>query len=342
MSTLAEPQSSTILPGPDGGTLLGFLCALGALAVFQRVFANESVRLAWHNKDGWHPQIRVGDRDVAPSDIPALFAELTREAGRERFRIPANPKSKQVKSLLEDRYYLNPDHVSVEDYAAKAASLDRDSSDFLAAIGGPVETSSTAAIEATAFCALGSSQQYFFKAARELSQKPAQPNTAAKKESRRKTSPPDDPATIEEHLSAALFRPWTYTHPASGMRWDTAEDRRHALRWNDPSPDPIWTERGANRLAIEALSFFPTAPGRRGLQTTAFSEHHQRGYVSWPVWSPLLSSDAVKSLVTHAEFATLRPRRKAHAPLGVEEVFRCERMQKAKQVNFSVAMPCLD
>lgn len=342
MTMPAEPQSSTILPGPDGATLLGFLCALGTLAVLQRVFANQSVRLAWRNEDGWHPQIRIGDRDVAPSDIPALFAELTRETVRERFRIPAHHKLKQVKSLSEDGCYLNPDHVSVEDYAAKAASIDRDSSDFLAAIGGPVETNPTAAIEATAFCALGSSQQYFFKAARELSQKPAQPDANVKKQSRRKISPPDDPATIEEHLSAALFRPWTYTHPAPGMRWDTAEDRSHALRWNDPSTDAIWTERGANRLAIEALSFFPTALARGALQTTAFSKHHQRDYVSWPVWSPLLSSDAVKSLVTHAEFATLRPRRRALAPLGVEEVFRCERMQKAKQVNFSVAMPCLD
>ena len=52
-----------------------------------------------------------------------------------------------------------------------------------------------------------------------------------------------------------------------------------------PSSDPIKTMRGANRLAIEALPLFPTAPQRRRIRTTAFQDGRRQTEVWWLIWS---------------------------------------------------------
>jgi hypothetical protein len=187
------------------------LCALGTLATLQRAYPTESVRLAWIPVGGWRPSFSIGSRLMSQSDIAALFKELTSDEARSRFCIKARHRLKHVKSLSDDGCYLNPDHISALDYAARAKSLreradrtGRAACDFHAAIGGAIETDEDAAIEPTALCALGASQQYFFKAARELSQTPGQP-IKANGGSRPPKNLDEDPATTEEHLAAALF-----------------------------------------------------------------------------------------------------------------------------------------
>jgi hypothetical protein len=144
-------------------------------------------------------------------------------------------------------------------------------------------------------------------------------------------------------LRNALLAPWKYEDAKGGMRWDTAEDRHHSLRRLDPtdSKAPIRTERGANRLAIEALPLFPTAPAQDGLQTCGFREQDGRYFVSWPVWTCHLSMDALKTLLTHPEITHDNPRHEILEPLGVEDVFRSERILKGRQRNFSIAVPVL-
>jgi hypothetical protein len=348
MTTDSTPIPPAFLAGPDGGTLLGFLCAAGTLVGLQRAFLKETVRVSWVSIGGWRPRVLIGERLFTQADVSALFLQLKCKKNRERFRIKANHRLKEVKSLAGDGCYLNPDAISSTDYAAAAIALrqrerltSRSRLDFLAAIGCQLDTSETSAVEATALCALGSSQQYFFKAARQLSQTPGEP-ISEKGKGRPPRSLEEDPGTAPEHLTAALFSPWSYSHPPPGMRWDSAEDRNHALRWRDPSPDAIWTERGANRLAIEALQLLPTAQSVRGMQTCAFSEQERRDYFSWPIWNVPLSVDAVKTLLSYAELTRRNPRRARLEPLGVVEIFRSERLRKDRQVNFSVARPVLE
>ena len=66
--------------------------------------------------------------------------------------------------------------------------------------------------------------------------------------------------TSREDLRLALFAPWRYLDEKPTMRWDPMDDRRYALRAGNPSKAPLRTVRGANRLAIEALTFLPTVP----------------------------------------------------------------------------------
>jgi hypothetical protein len=76
-----------------------------------------------------------------------------------------------------------------------------------------------------------------------------------------------------ERLGAALFEPWTYSDEKLSMRWDPVEDRRYALMDRDPTASDnksrtVWM---ANLLAYRALSLFPSAPGRWGLKTAGWS-----------------------------------------------------------------------
>jgi hypothetical protein len=119
------------------------------------------------------------------------------------------------------------------------------------------------------------------------------------------------------------------------LRWDPADYRPHALRAEDPSGDPIRTMRGANRLAVEALPLFPTAPAERYLRTAGFAAREGAMEITWPVWSDSLDLDTVRSLLTlddlqKGEATALRRR-------GIEQAFRATRFTEGKFRNFSPA-----
>ena len=77
------------------------------------------------------------------------------------------------------------------------------------------------------------------------------------------------------HLYDALFGGWRAEKGLS-MRWDPSDAAEYALQWDDPGPKGAWAVWGANRLAAEALPFFPTAPAKGGLQTTGFKRRKRQ------------------------------------------------------------------
>ncbi len=103
--------------------------------------------------------------------------------------------------------------------------------------------------------------------------------------------------TAPAQLREALFGPWRYRDSSPTMRWDAEDDRRYALRWDEPSKDPVRTVRGANLLAIAALPFFPVFPtSSTTVATTGLSGPGSRGtFVTWPIWTGWLGLDAVRS-----------------------------------------------
>jgi hypothetical protein len=114
-------------------------------------------------------------------------------------------------------------------------------------LGCEREIANESPITATALCALGASQQYFFKHARALIQGPDK-ITAAK-------------------VRSALLEVWTYTDTAQSFRWEPGEERSYARRFRGPSKtkesgNEIRTMHAANRLALEGtrrtrkLAFF--------------------------------------------------------------------------------------
>jgi len=152
--------------------------------------------------------------------------------------------------------------------------------------------------------------------------------------------------TQVEHLKKALLTPWQYDDPVENhtMRWDPMDDVRYALRWRNPSGDPerkrngaVW---GANRLAIEALPLFPTAPVKGRLETTGFTQRKGYGVAwTWPIWTAPIGMDALLSLMALSELQKDEPDRRALASMGIAEVYRCQRITQGKYRNFTPANP---
>jgi len=149
--------------------------------------------------------------------------------------------------------------------------------------------------------------------------------------------------TTLEQLQEAVWGPWLYRDPSPVMRWDSEDDRRYALRWDEPSKDPVRTVRGANRLAIAALPLFPVVPvSGSAVATTGFSGRSSRDtFIAWPIWNGWLNLDAVRSVLSLKE---LQKRTEVSALTvrirGVCAVFRSQRINPtSKYRNFTPAEP---
>jgi hypothetical protein len=332
------------LNGPEGSNLLGFLCALGTFATFRRQWPRLPLRLHWIQDSGWNPVLAGIPECVAakPERIGSvLHQSLLLRRLQEHFDLPTG----------DAKPYLNPDKVLAQDYRSFAARSElgdpknpRSFLDFLASFGCDTETGEGATVKATPLCVLGSSQQYFFKMMRELSQEPVAEVLDKNGKVANQPALAKDPATQVAHIQEALLGPWQYRDDSPTLKLDSGEDRRHALRRLNPTDNraPIRTVRGANRLAIEALSLFPCAPSAHGVQTAGFTRIERQTVMSWPVWSTPLSLDAVKTLLNHAELTHEEPRRSVLEPLGVTSVFRAVRMQQDKgKASFSISTSVL-
>ncbi|MGH9372819.1 MAG: type I-G CRISPR-associated protein, Cas3-extension family [Vicinamibacterales bacterium] len=302
------------LAGLDGSNPLAFLAAVGTLRVLTLGMPDSDVRLGWRKSNGaWRPAISAAEGLAPDFVIDRLFNQLSTMRDH-----PALSRWDNLAVRADDfRAY------AVQAVAA-ATSEDRIWADYAAAFA--CETTITAdrkapVVQDTAFRTMGGAgHQDFLGFMRNIIQ-----------------------ITEREHLSTALFDEWRYDDPSvnSTLRWDPADDVRHALRWRNPSGDPArnagGTMLGANRLAIEALPLFPVAPIRTRLETTGFSGSGKGGtFWSWPIWSPAIGLDVCRSLLALEELQRDTPDRTLHA-LGIVAAFRSQRITEGKYRNFTPA-----
>lgn len=282
--------------GPDAGQLLGFLCSLGLLDAATRSLPDKSVRMGfrWHAV-GWRPVLSVD----APLETDELVAVLHDWISRQVDVAEHN--------LLGDDLPC-PVEAFVELAHEAAGAPDRATADRLAAFG--VAHADDDRIEDTAFRTMsGAGHQHFIGFSRQIAA-----------------------TTTADQVRAALFSPWTYEDPGPSMRFDPADDRRYALRADNPSnassSAPIRTVRGANALAVEGLRLLPVVPTTRGVATTLVDSSVRPPVVRWPLWGGPLSRDAAAGLLAHP--------RPAGAP-GIQAVFECRRLTVGKFRGFTPA-----
>ena len=148
-----------------------------------------------------------------------------------------------------------------------------------------------------------------------------------------------------DRLCLTLFEVWDYRDEGYSLRWDPIGDQRYALRWRDPSKsnlaDGPSTMLAADSLAIEALRWFPTLPVGRQAETTGFQRISRRKiYFVWPIWTPMLRTDIIRSLLALPDLA--------HDPIdhaslvrrGIQAVYRSQRIQQNQYYsNFLPAEP---
>jgi hypothetical protein len=258
------------LAGIDGGNLLAFLAAVGTLRVASLADRTASVRMRWVERGRWTPV--MGHAGCASNED--LMDLLTR-------RVCGEETVDEAWKIGDDLRFALDEFAAILREAASQASPDcRATADFLSSFGseafgtGPKKEQ----ISDSEFRTMsGAGHQHFLGFMRKLA------------------------AGCETgHLRRALFEEWDYGDDGPSLRWDAADFRPHALRAEDPSTDPIKTMRGANRLAIEALPLFPTAPGLRRLRTIGFGERDGDAAVAWPIWRDALDLETVASLMASA------------------------------------------
>lgn len=305
-----------VLNGIDGANPLGFLAAVGCLALLSS--AQPQMRLAWRPSEGtWRPVISGLElrRETGESEESAFVRDLylaLATTSHEPFEIDRRlpfPSTALINKLRDV-----PTHGTAEN---------RRTADVLAAFGSEAVIGDKGNFEATAFCMVRSGDS----AGNGL---PAYALELQK-------------LCGEKELSRALFKRWDYLDQGPSLRWDPAEDRRYALTWVDPKKDsknkPVMI--GANVLALEALRLFPSVSDGTRLRTTGFaflSRNHMA--FTWPIWESWLNYDELRSTVGIGELNKPVPDRAMLERRGIVEIFRSERIAPNQYYkNFTPARP---
>ena len=303
----ASEDQGVVLKGLDGGNPLAFLAAVGTLRTVVSANAEGGWRMKWRDKGGmWSPVLVAHEAPNADRLVELLVAAL-RCGPTPEFDIAEN---------------LNFSPADFKRVAAEAQLLasprEHRYADFVAAYGSEaVTTHDRKSIQDTALRTMsGAGHQHFLGTMKQLLEK-----------------------TEAAHLHQALFETWDYADDRLGLRWDPEEDRRHALRWAKPSGEAPRTMWGANRLAVEALPLFPTAPSGRRLATTGFSMLDGRVLFSWPIWDAPLNLDVVRSLLALSAIQDPEPDRAVLHSMGVRDVYRSQRVTVGKYRNFTRSQP---
>ena len=310
-----QPSSTFELKGPDGGKLLGFLAALGALAVLTEAWPEREIRLSWTQRLVWRPVLGVSPTCNEEQLVHGLHEELRRHREAPEF------------VQLGDDLPVDPSTFRkfAEDAVAAASATGRRWADFVAAWGSETILTRAGVIEVTRF-RTQAGQQRFLRLVRRLVEE-----------------------TSEEQIRSALFAPWMYEEGEPCLRWDPIDDRRYAYRADDPAKAQIHTVRGANRMAVEALRLFATVPQGSRLATTGFSSadrsEGRRGvYLRWPIWDGFISASTVRSLLVHPDVWSEPLPLEELRLVGIREIFECRRIGgtgTSRYRNFTAARPLI-
>ena len=298
--TANESTSGLLLNGLDGSNPLGFLAAIGTAVVLQDVFS--AIRLGWEQTEGgWRPSLAgCGDDE---QEFSEKLAEALKDASMTVFdvdnRMPFD--AEKFSRKLRDVQYCS-------------SIADRRDADFLSSFGTELYPNEKN----------GQFQDSRFRMVRS-GDSAGQGLPFYAKEMRKKVG--------IDHIQRTLFHAWDYQDKGYSLRWDPIEDQRYALRWRDPSKSSQGTMLAANSLAVEALQWFPVMLVGNQAQTTGFQRVGQREiHFVWPIWSPLVGIDTVRSLLALPDLGKDLDQR------GIEEVYRSQRIQQNQYYsNFSPA-----
>ncbi len=300
------------LRGLSGGNPLAFLAALGTLRSATLAWPNHSVAMGWAQRDaGWRPFLRI---DSWESDQDELIRRL-----QDQLR---QMDGHAVFTFAEDLTVTADIFRSLALKAQDQGRGDRRLGDFVAAFASDVlvdeKVRNSPLVQDTALRTMsGAGHQHFLKFILQLTQQ-----------------------TGAHHIRQALFSEWRYQQEGLSLRWDPADDRRYALRWEEPSGDPVRTVWGAYRLAVEGLPLMPVMPVGRRLETTGFSRQRDGTvFWTWPIWEGALNMDIVASLLALQELQSPNPPREPLRARGIVEVYRSERITQGKYRNFTPAVP---
>ena len=367
-SSTVPRNEPLVLTGIDGANPLGFLAALGTLLLLRQGKFPEA-RLAWKRTATWQPvltgvlsadqgmlcdalaaalrgrsvpddaeasrreaqkafdeakkvlkekneeikkrKLRGEARKAAiKKEVEPLEQELNRkrdvwlEALKQAVPSPELALGKHIDCTSDEYRQCTEDILKDSDFAQRAPL------DLLAAFASDGCVESSGRVSSTPFCFVtGSGSQYFLDTVRRLMEQ----------------------VTVERILSV-LFKPWTYTDKKLSLRWDPKEAARYALMDVNPSSLGAYTVWMANLLAYQALMLLPSAPGRRGLETTGWQDTE----FSWPIWQYPADPDTIRSCILLSDLRASSPDRSVLRDQGIAAIFRARRIKVGSRTNFKV------
>lgn len=305
----ARPSKSSshevLLDGIDGSNIIGFLCALGTLRTLS--LTGIDAKLSWDERACWIPTLHLPVRMSADE----ISAHLDKQLKEAVWPAPIDHEDNTHKLPLS--HYRAWARIATKQWLKDRTSISRAPLDWLCALAGEVEHDDF--LIDTAFRTMsGAGHQHFLKTMRDLQE-----------------------LTEQSHIHAALFDFWDYRDGKPTLRFDPLDDRRYALRWNNPSTaskEPIRSMRGANRLAVEALPLYPTWPRQGHLETAGFRTKGAKGtYFYWPIWTEPMSLPSLRPLLWSRGWEEESPH--LLSSLGISELFRAQRITIGKVRNFT-------
>lgn len=307
------------LIGLEPDNLLAFLALLGLLR------ALDPVRPEWRVRAYWDDRAR-------PLRPVLVLAEPHDEDAI------AQAAAEGIAALVEAHRFGRRDLNYTGENARKLLTDDSDAltAELFDALMSDGATRDDGSIWPTPFCFLfGQGHQHFLS---RLADVPAGVLPARLAKLRK---PPDLAAPA--FIASALFGPWTRPDRTDGLRWDPAEDRRYALRANDPSGDPAGMQHGANRLAAIGLPALPGTVVRRRSETRFLNV--AAGYAAdgtirftWPIWTVPARLSGIRALLGHPGLAGDNAEELGRlASAGVPFAFRARRLSVGKFFNVTRA-----
>lgn len=302
MTPRSEDQG-VVLSGLDGGNPLGFLVAVGALLIFndRRDRGADVARLGWRETpEGWRPLLTgCGEREASLCD--ALHGSL-REASDDILDIGRM----RVGNKESNKFPFDAGRFGKVLVEWANGGAGRRDADFLAGFGTELYPDpKKGEFQCTSFKMVrsgdsnGQGMLHYAKILRERVDRRA--------------------------LEQTLFENWDYGDTDYGLRWDPIEHQPYALRWRDPSKSTLadgpGTMRAANCLAFEALRCLPCVAVETAAYTTGFREVERRRTFVWPIWTPWVNADTVRSLVSLGELHKTPLPRTALESRGIREVY---------------------
>lgn len=306
--SLSASRKSLHLSGLDGSNILAYLAALGVLRVANTFTPGAS--LSWELADHWTPVLHLGDCGSEHEMCQKLHDTL-----RSTKWYPPMDNLDNTHKIGLDLYRQIAGEALETWFTSNGG--DHDWSDWLCALVGEVDENGI--VKDTALRTMsGAGHQHFLKTMRDLQVE-----------------------TTEEHLYRTLFVPWDYQDEKPTLRLDPRDDRRYALRADNPATsrqDPIRTVRGANRLAAEAIPLLPTWPRQNRLETAGFTTGGSRNtYFYWPIWTGQYSIGGVRSLLWQRGWSRFQAA--VRRALTIVEVYRSRRITVGKVRNFTPSEP---
>ena len=326
---MPSENGGLVLSGLDGSNPLGFLAAVGVLRVLSD--ANSCVvRLAWtRTREGWRPLLvgTGGDR----YEVCEALLKVLREGATAIFDIGREGKDKKESNKFPfDAAKLIQ---ALEAALGRASAADRRDVDLLAAFGTELYPDKRGEFQCTGFKMVRSGD--------------------ANRQGMLFYAKANCERVEVRDIERALLHAWDYALPGIGkssrdagysLRWDPIEDQPYALRWRDPSKSNLTDGPGtmiaANCLALEGLRCFPVVPVGKRAYTTGLQEKKRQKRFVWPIWTPLLAIDTVRSLLSLQDLHETPLRRSALNARGIEETYGV-RLVRPNQYysNFAPALP---